>query len=113
MTCVDVESNPGPFSVDSHSDSNSDSSSYSINNLTNHLSIMHLNIKSLISKLDLIGGESLAYDVLVFSESWLNSEVSNDRICIGNFLPPFRTDRNNRPGEGVVIYVRDTFSCIR
>ena len=35
MLCGDVESNPGPFSVYSHSDSNSDSSSYSINNLTN------------------------------------------------------------------------------
>ena len=113
MLCGDVESNPGPFSVDSHSDSNSDSSSYSINNLTNHLSIMHLNIQSLIPKLDLIEGESMAYDVLVFSESWLKPEVSNDKICIGNFLPPFRTDRNNRPGGGVVIYVRDTFSCIR
>ena len=52
-------------------------------------------------------------DVLVFSENWLKPEVSNDKICIGNFLPPFRTDRNNRPGGGVVIYVRDTFSCIR
>ena len=29
------------------------------------------------------------------------------------FLPPFRTDRSNRPGGGVVIPVRDTFSCIR
>ena len=55
----------------------------------------------------------MACDVLVFSESWLKLEVSNDRICIGNFLPPFRTDRNNRPGGGVVIYVRDIFSCIR
>ena len=55
----------------------------------------------------------MAYNVLVFSESWLKAEVSNDKICIGNFLPPFRTDRNNSPGGGVVIYVRDTFSCIR
>ena len=30
-----------------------------------------------------------------------------------HFLPPFRTDRADRPGEGVVIYVRDSISCKR
>ena len=24
---------------------------------------------------------------------------------------PFRTDRNDRPGGGVIVYVRDTLSC--
>ena len=113
MLCGDVESNPGPFSAGSHSDCNLDSSLYSINNITNHLSIMHLNIQSVLPKLDLIEGESMAYDVLVFSKSWLKPEVSNDSICIGLFLPPFPTDRSNQPGGGVVTYVRDTFSCIR
>ena len=45
MLCGDLESNPGPLSVNSLFDSNLDSSSYSISNLTNHLSIMHLIIK--------------------------------------------------------------------
>ena len=69
MLYEDVESNPGPLSVDSLIDSYSDSSSYSIRNLTNPLSIMRLNIKSPVPKLDLIEDESLAYDVLDFSES--------------------------------------------
>ena len=69
MLYGDVELNPGPLSVDSLSDSNSDSSSYSISNLTNPLSIMHLNIQSPVPKLDLIEDEALAYDVLVLTES--------------------------------------------
>ena len=28
-------------------------------------------------------------------------------------MPPFRTDRNDRPGGGVIVYVRDTLSCKR
>ena len=54
----------------------------------------------------------MTYDVLVYSESLLKPEVSNDSICIGNFSLPFRTDMNNRLGGGVEIYVRDTFLCI-
>ena len=28
-------------------------------------------------------------------------------------MPPFRTDRNDRPGGGVIVYVRDTLLCKR
>ena len=42
----------------------------------------------------------MTYDVLVYSESLLKPEVSNDSICIGNFLLPFQTDMNNRLGGG-------------
>ena len=43
---------------------------------------MYLNIQSLVPKLDLVEGESLAYDILVFSESWLKPEVRDDSILI-------------------------------
>ena len=74
---------------------------------------MHLNIQSLVPKLDLVEGESLAYDILVFSESWLKPEVRDDSILIEIFLQPFRTDRSDRPGGGVAVYVRDTLTCRR
>ena len=72
-----------------------------------------MNIQSILPKLDLIKCESLAYDVLVFTESWLKPEIKNDDLLIDNFLPPFRFDRCNRPGGGVIIYVRDTLTCKR
>ena len=100
----DVELNPGPGSVEGDRDSSYDNS-FEI--LANHLSILHLNIQSLLPKLDLIEAESEAYDVLVFSESWLKPGIKNDSVYLNNFHPPFRTDRSDRPG-GVVIYVLDS-----
>ena len=74
---------------------------------------MHLNIESIVSKLDIIEGETSAYDVLVFSESWLNRRIPNASICIERFSPPFRADRPDRLGGGVIVYVRDTLPSKR
>ena len=73
LLSVDVYPNPGPDYVTSLAD-------LSVSNsvLANHLSIMHLNIQSILPKLDLIKCESLAYDVLVFSESWLKPATANN-----------------------------------
>ena len=109
----DVELNPGPNSVVGSTDSVSSSSISSIDTLTNHLSILHLIIQSIASKLDLIEGEAASYDVLVFSESWLKPEITNESLHIENFSPPFRADRGDRPGGGVIVYARDTMSSKR
>ena len=97
MFCGDVELSPGPDSVDGITDSSLNSTVSSIGFLSNHLSIFHLNIQNILPKLDLIKCD--AYDVLVFSESWLKPEAKNDSLGIENFLPPFRTDRCDRPKE--------------
>ena len=76
----------------------------SLGALSNHLSIMQMNIEHNPKKLDKIKCESLAYDVLVFTESWLKPEIKNDDLLIDNFLPPFRVDRRNHTG-GVVIFL--------
>ena len=108
----DIHPNPGPSSISiDHDDSLSSSTSHEI--LSNHLSIFHLNVQSLLPKLDLIRAESELYDIAVFSESWLKPNITDDEITLQNFLPPFRTDRCDRPGGGVVIYARDTLSYKR
>ena len=109
----DIELNPDPYSVDGSADTSDILSSTSFDSLNNHLSILHLNIQSILSKIDLIRGEATSYDILIFSESWLKPTVNNHEIRIENFMPPFRTDRNDRPGGGVIVYVRDTLSCKR
>ena len=109
----DIELNPGPGSVDGTTESINSSSSSSFETLTNHLSILHLNIQSIVPKLDLIEGEAASYDVLVFSESWLNPNVPDESLHMENFSPPFRTDRTDRTGGGVIVYVRDTISSKR
>lgn len=108
----DVQENPGPDSVDSSNDSSLMTTLSSVSP-SDHLSVFHLNIQSILPKIDLVRCEASAYDVLIFSESWLKADVKDESISIVNFLPPFRTDRADRPGGGVVVYVRDTLKCKR
>ena len=63
--------------------------------------------------MDIVRSEADANDILVFSESWLNPNISNDTIHTENFAPPFRTDSVDRIGGDVVIYVRDCITCKR
>ena len=65
---------------------------------------MHLSLRP---KIDIIRCEAHAYDVLVFNESWLKQQESNDSIRIDGFAPPHRTDRHDCPGGGVAMYARD------
>ena len=80
--------------------------------LSNHLSIFHLNIQSLLPKLDLIKAEADAYDVLVFSESWLKPDIQDDTISTVNVLPPFRKDRCERVGGGSC-YLRSRYFFVQ
>ena len=111
----DVHPNPGPNSVNS----SGQGSEINLSNdslqelLACHLSIFHLNIQSLRPKIDLLRAESEAYDIAVFSESWLKPDITDDEVLLDHFLSPFRSDKTGRPGGGVVIYVRDSISCKR
>lgn len=113
LLCGDVHLNPGPGSVGSSSDSSIVSAASRVDVLGNHLSILHLNIQSIIPKLDMIKAEADLHDILIFSESWLKPETPDENILITNFQTPFRNDRRGRPGGGVIVYVRDSLSCKR
>ena len=58
----DIHPNPGPDSVNLTSEPLFD-------DLSNHLSILHVNIQNLYPKMDLYKCEAQSYDILVFSES--------------------------------------------
>ncbi|XP_053406441.1 uncharacterized protein LOC123527061 [Mercenaria mercenaria] len=88
--------------------------STSFSNVINSgLSIMHLNVQSIIPKIDLLQTESQPYEILVFTETWLSHTTSNEHILIQNFDPPFRNDRVGRLGGGVAIYVRSGLYATR
>ena len=109
----DVEVNPGPDSLVSNTDSNHTISASSLDMLSNHLSIFHPNIQSIDPKMDIIRSGADAYDVLIFTESWLKPDISDTTIHIENFSQPFRNDRRNRLEGGVLAYVRETITCKR
>ena len=53
------------------------------------------------------------FDVFVFSETWLNSSVSNDSILIPGYSLPLRKDRVEKRGGGVAIYAKDHIAVKR
>ena len=83
LCCGDIHPNPGPD--------------------TNFFSVMHLNIRSLIGKIDLIHAEYNTYDIICLSETWLNRDIPNKDIMIPGYHIPIRRDRLTR-GGGVAIY---------
>ena len=105
----DIHPNPGPLStydLSLSSESNSDTESMSI--FSDCFSIVHYNVQSLRSKIDVLGAELCHFDILAFSESWLGANVSSDDILLHNFNRPERKDRARDFHGGVIIYVKDS-----
>ncbi|MCG8048297.1 MAG: hypothetical protein N0E48_22215 [Candidatus Thiodiazotropha endolucinida] len=81
----DIHPNPGPSfvsSVDSSQESLSSSSlssalssstAWNLTYLSKHLSFVHYNVQSIAPKIDLIAAELFDFDILAFSETWLNA----------------------------------------
>ena len=65
----DVEVNPGPDSAEDTSLTSNDQSLTSFETLSNHLTVLHLNIKSLLPKIDIVRSEADVYEILVFTKS--------------------------------------------
>lgn len=84
LVCGDVHPNPGPNSVNSLAES-SFSSSTTTDLLSNHLSIFHLNVQSILPRVDLVRSEADAYDIAVFSDSWLKPSIPNEEVLLENF----------------------------
>ena len=72
------------------------------------LRVGHLNVRSLIDKIDEIRFLlfKLDFDVLCFSETWFNESISNEQLCIDEYSI-FRKDRmDGKRGGGVCIFVK-------
>lgn len=79
------------------------------------LLILHLNVRSLINKVELIRQilEDEKIDALCLTESWLTSYISDDLIKVDGYKI-LRKDRVNelgkRKGGEICIYVKDIYS---
>ena len=110
----DVHPNPGPVSVSS--DSMSDSSATSVlssTTLSKHLSFVHYNVQSILPKLDVLFSELCDFDILAFSESWLNTAVTDDDLSLQLYHKLERKDRVGDSHGGVILYVKDTLHYTR
>ena len=107
----DVHPNPGPVSEHSL---NSSISSLSTNttvlnslNLTHNLSIVHYNVQSIFQKLDVLHAELNDFDILCFSETWLNASTDTEDLLLQSFNRPERKDRAGDTHGGVMLYVKE------
>ena len=83
----DVEINPGP------------------NDTPHCLSVLSSNIRSIRNKLNYIKDNFLEFNVLCFTETHLDANVStNDVLLIQNYDSPYRKDRTNHGGD-ILVYI--------
>ena len=64
-------------------------------------------MQSLVPKIDILGTELFEFDILAFSETWLNPSVLSQDLHIQIFRDPERKDRVSDSHGGVVIYVKE------
>ena len=89
-----VETNPGP-----------------INPKPSSISIVHNNVCSLSSKVDIVSAELSNFDIIGISETHLDNTIDNDSIAFEGFHLPLRNDRN-RYGGGVALYIANHLAFI-
>ena len=69
--------------------------------------IGHLNINSIRNKFEMLSMSVAQYvDILVLSETKLDSTFPSIQFLINGFSVPHRLDRNSK-GSGILLYVRD------
>lgn len=71
------------------------------------LGIIH--VRSLLPKLDVVKIWGKSCDILVFSETWLNTSITDKDIAIKSYKV-FHCDRLKK-GGGVAIYVKNKFNA--
>ena len=87
----DIQLNPGPTPIRTTS---------------NKISIVHINANRLKNKLSQIELKSKDIDIITISETWLSSDVFDNKIRLQGFHKPIRKDRDGE-GGGVAIYVKN------
>ena len=81
------------------------------------MSLAHLNVRSLniADKLNEIAAiaDSYNFEILAFTITWLNLNISNDSLLLSGYHPPLRRDRSQMCGGGVAMYVAEHLSSTR
>ena len=101
----DVHPNPGPVNNLDHSTSSTDIHSFL--NL-HHLSTVHYNVQSLKNKIGILYAEFSQFDVISFSETWLNDDCPTNDLLFPSFQYPERKDRTHDRYGGVTVHIKKT-----
>ena len=74
--------------------------------LNHKLSFVHYNVQSIYTNLELLQAELIEFDILAFSETWLNHSVDTEDLILESYQSPERKDREGDNHGGVIIYVK-------
>ena len=103
----DIHPNPGPASTDSNvSSMSSVTSNRDFIDTSKHISFVHYNVQSIAPKLDLLYTELKEFDILAFTETWLNPQFPTEELNMQSFHQPERKDRADSYG-GVILYIKE------
>ena len=91
----DVETNPGPH----------------INSKL--LKLFHININGIRHKLDEIESEFEDYDIIAVTETKLDDNISTNEITLADFQEPFRKDRTENNGGGIICLLKNHIAARR
>ena len=85
----DIETNPGPV-------------------INHDISLLHLNIRSIRNKIDYIIDTFSDFQILCFTETHLDANVTTDMLSFSNsYSIPYRKDRTNH-GGGILVYLNSS-----
>ena len=101
-----VEVNPGPIVPQADSESLEESF------ILSYFSIVHYNIQSISSKIDLIGSELRNFNIICLTETWLNQNTPDDSLKINEFKL-YRKDRQADNYGGVCVYIKENIHSRR
>ena len=111
LQAADVHPNPGHLSTSSASSiSGTSSTNFSVLIFFKSFEssvFVHYNVQSLVPKIDILGMERFEFDILAFSETWLNPSVLSLDLHIQTFREPECKYRLGDSHGGVVIYVKE------
>ena len=74
---------------------------------------MHYNVQSLVPKLDMLTTELNEFDILAFTETWLNPSVPTNDLTINSNKIPERKDRPGDSNGDVILYVKNNIHYTR
>ena len=79
----------------------------------NRIIFSHININSIRNKFELLANAVTGnVDVLLISETKIDSSFTNAQFTIKGFTPTYRLDRNQY-GGGLIFYIKDNIPCKR
>ena len=94
--------------MDNSFSSGETSLSFNQSEIVNNFSVVHYNVQSILNKIDILESELRSFNILCFTETWLDGRTSDQEIEINGFNL-FRRDRHGDNHRGVCVYADKNF----